>query len=119
MNAINIDEKLSSFDDHWNPRIIGELNGQHVKLAKFLGSFIFHKHDEEDEMFFVIKGNLKMAYEDRVEIIKEGELVIVPRGVMHKPIADEKVHVMLFEPASTINTGDLNHEKTRIDLEKI
>lgn len=119
MKAINVQKKLSQFNDHWNPRIIEELNEQHVKLAKFFGEFTFHKHDEEDEMFYVIKGNLKMAYENKIESINEGELVIVPKGVLHKPIAEQEVHVMLFEPATTVNTGSLQNKRTKTNLEII
>jgi mannose-6-phosphate isomerase-like protein (cupin superfamily) len=119
MEKINIDNKLNLFQDHWNPRIIGELNGQHVKLAKLKGEFIWHSHEKEDELFYVIKGSLKMEFRDRVEILQPGEMIIVPRGVEHKPVAEEEVHVMLFEPASTINTGEIENERTRKKLEVI
>lgn len=119
MEKINIEEKLSLFSDHWNPRIVGELNGQHVKLVKFQGEFVWHKHEEEDELFYVIKGVLKMAYRDRTAIINENEFIIVPRGVEHKPMAEEEVSVMLFEPASTLNTGDAESDLTRHNLERI
>jgi mannose-6-phosphate isomerase-like protein (cupin superfamily) len=116
MEKINIINKLNLFQDHWNPRIIGELNGQHVKLAKLKGEFIWHSHEKEDELFYVIKGCLKMEFRDRVEILQPGEMIIVPRGVDHKPVAVEEVHIMLFEPASTINTGDIENERTRKKL---
>jgi mannose-6-phosphate isomerase-like protein (cupin superfamily) len=119
MEKINIDNKLNLFQDHWNPRIIGELNGQHVKLAKLKGEFIWHSHEKEDELFYVIKGSLKMEFRDRVEILQSGEMIIVPRGVEHKPVAEEEVHVMLFEHASTINTGEIENERTRKKLEVI
>ena len=119
MKKINISQKLAQFKDHWNPRIIGELNHQHVKLAKLKGEFIWHKHDDEDEMFLVLKGTLKIAFRDRVEIIRENEIIIVPKGVEHKPIAEEEVSIMLFEPATTINTGDLDNERTRKNLESL
>ena len=119
MKKINISQKLAQFNDHWNPRIIGELNKQHVKLAKIKGEFIWHKHDEEDEMFLVLKGTLKIEFRDRTETIQENEIIIVPKGVEHKPIADEEVSIMLFEPATTINTGDLENERTRKNLESI
>tara|TARA_A200000113_G_C8744795_1_gene315945 strand:- start:138 stop:500 length:363 start_codon:yes stop_codon:yes gene_type:complete len=119
IKKINISQKLSQFKDHWNPRIIGELNHQHVKLAKLKGEFIWHKHDDEDEMFLVLKGTLKIAFRDRLEIIKENEIIIVPKGVEHKPIAEEEVSIMLFEPATTINTGALENEFTRKKLESI
>ena len=116
---INIQDKLSLFNDHWNPRIIAELNKQHVKLAKIKGEFIWHKHDHEDEMFLVLKGTLKIAFRDRTETIQENEIIIVPKGVEHKPIADEEVSIMLFEPATTINTGALENERTRKNLESL
>lgn len=119
MKKINISQKLAQFNDHWNPRIIGELNKQHVKLAKIKGEFIWHKHDDEDEMFLVLKGTLKIEFRDRTETIQENEIIIVPKGVEHKPIADEEVSIMLFEPATTINTGDLENERTRKNLESI
>ena len=116
---INIEKKLSLFNDHWNPRIIGELNKQHVKLAKIKGEFIWHKHEDEDEMFLVLKGTLKIEFRDRTETIQENEIIIVPKGVEHKPIAKEEVSIMLFEPATTINTGALENERTRKNLESI
>lgn len=119
MNKVNLKEKLSLFNDYWNPRIVGELNGQHVKLAKFSGEFIWHKHDDEDEMFFVISGVLKMEFRDRTVEIKPSEFLIVPKGTEHRPVAEGEVSVMLFEPATTLNTGDKKGELTRTDLEKI
>jgi mannose-6-phosphate isomerase-like protein (cupin superfamily) len=119
MEKVNIQDKLDQFQDHWNPRIAGELNGQHVKLAKLKGEFIWHHHEHEDELFLVIKGTLKIEYRDRTEIINEGEFIIVPRGVEHKPVAEEEVHVMLFEPASTLNTGNIENERTKKNLDLI
>ena len=119
MKKINISQKLSQFKDYWNPRIIGELNHQHVKLTKLKGEFIWHKHDSEDEMFLVLKGTLKIAFRDRTETIQENEIIIVPKGVEHKPIAEEEVSIMLFEPISTINTGETENERTVKDLERI
>ena len=119
LKKINIEQKLSLFSDHWNPRIIGELNKQHVKLAKIKGEFIWHKHDKEDEMFFVLKGTLKIEFRDRIETIRENEIIIVPKGVEHRPIAEKEVSIMLFEPATTINTGDLENERTRKNLESL
>ena len=119
MKKINISQKLAQFNDHWNPRIIGELNQQHLKIAKIKGEFIWHKHDEEDEMFLVLEGTLKIAFRDRTETIQENEIIIVPKGVEHKPIADEEVSIMLFEPATTINTGALENERTRKNLESL
>jgi mannose-6-phosphate isomerase-like protein (cupin superfamily) len=119
MHKVNIEEKLSLFHDHWNPRIVGELNGQHVKLVKLQGEFVWHKHDNEDELFYVIKGLLKMQFRDSTVEIKENEFLIVPRGIEHKPVADNEVSIMLFEPTSTLNTGDTKGDLTRETLEAI
>lgn len=119
MNKINIKDKLSLFHDYWNPRIVAELNGQHVKLAKLQGEFIWHKHDNEDEMFLVIEGQLKMEFRDKTITINENEFIVVPRGVEHRPIADKEVSIMLFEPCTTINTGDTKNNLTRENLESI
>jgi len=119
MDKINLVEKFELFCDHWSPKIIGELNGQQVKLAKLKGEFIFHQHENEDELFMVVKGKFKMHYRDKTVEVKEGEIVIVPRGVDHKPEAEEEVWVMLFEPASILNTGNVVNEKTRTQLETI
>ncbi len=119
MEKINIAEKLSQFTDHWNPRIIGELNGQLVKATKLKGEFFWHHHEHEDELFLVVKGTLKMEFRDRTEIINPGEFIIVPRGVEHKPVAEEEVELLLFEPASTLNTGNVENERTRKNLEVI
>jgi mannose-6-phosphate isomerase-like protein (cupin superfamily) len=119
MKKVNIDEKLSSFSDHWNPRVIGELNGQQVKAVKLKGEFVWHHHDHEDELFLVIKGTLRMEFRNKIEEIKEGEFIIVPRGVEHKPVANEEVHILLFEPATTLNTGNVDNERTRKTLEHI
>ena len=116
---VNIREKLALFHDHWNPRIFGELNGQHVKLVKFQGEFVWHKHDNEDELFLVIKGRFRMEYCDRHVWLEEGEFLIVPRGVEHRPVAEEEVHVLLFEPAGTLNTGDVRDERTVEEPERI
>lgn len=106
IKKVNIGEKLSLFSDHWNPRIVGELNGQHVKLAKFQGEFVWHKHDHEDELFLVLEGSFKMELRDKTLEIKKGEFVIIPKGVEHKPSAEKEVQIMLFEPATTLNTGN-------------
>jgi mannose-6-phosphate isomerase-like protein (cupin superfamily) len=119
MNVINIKEKFKKFSDHWNPRIIAELNGQAVKLAKIKGPFVWHKHDNEDELFWVHKGTLKMEFRDRVEVIQEGEMIVVPKGVEHKPVAEDEVEILLFEPISTLNTGEDINERTVKELEKI
>ena len=119
MHKINISEKLSLFKDYFHPRIIGELNGQHVKLAKFQGEFVWHKHDNEDELFFVLDGEFKMEFRDRTITIGKNEIIIIPRGVEHRPVAEKEVSIMLFEPTSTLNTGDTKSELTRTHLEKI
>ena len=107
MQKVNLAQKLAMFYDHWNPRIVGELNGQHVKLVKFKGEFVWHKHDNEDEMFLVVRGQFRMEVQDQPAMeLGEGEFLVVPRGVVHRPVADEEVAVLLFEPAGTLNTGD-------------
>ena len=116
---VNISEKLALFHDHWNPRIVGELNGQHVKLVKFQGEFVWHKHDHEDELFLVVKGRFRMEFRDRHVWLEEGEFLIVPRGVEHRPVVEEEVHVLLFEPAGTLNTGDVRDERTVEEPERI
>lgn len=107
MDVINIQQKLSLFTDQWSPKKIGELNGQQILLAKIKGEFVFHKHDHEDELFMVIKGQLQIALRDKTVTINEGEFYIVPKGVEHKPMAQEEVHILLFEPLSTKHTGDV------------
>lgn len=105
MNKINLAEKFSLFSEHWSPQIVGELNGQYVKLAKFKGEFVWHSHANEDELFLVIKGSLRIEFKEGAITLNEGEFYIVPKGVEHKPIADEEAHVMLLEPKSTEQTG--------------
>ena len=105
MDKVNVAEKLALFEDHWHPRVVGELNGQHVKLAKIKGEFVWHHHDEEDELFWVISGKMRMDFRDRQVWVGPGEFIIVPRGVEHCPVAEEEVHLMLFEPVGTVNTG--------------
>lgn len=120
MDKVVVRDKLAMFSDHWNPRVIAELNGQHVKLVKFVGAFTWHHHEHEDELFFVVKGRFRMELRDRVIEIGEGELIVIPRGVEHRPVADEEVSVMLFEPATTVNTGEVGgDERTRAVLERI
>jgi mannose-6-phosphate isomerase-like protein (cupin superfamily) len=119
MDKVVVQEKLSLFQDYWNPRIVGELNGQHVKLVKFKGEFVWHSHEHEDEMFYVVDGIMHMEFRDRTVTVNKNEFIIVPRGVEHKPVAIDEVSVMLFEPASTINTGTAGGELTRENLEKI
>ncbi len=116
---VNIAEKLSLFGEHWSPKIVGELNGQHVKLVKLLGEFVWHHHDDEDELFLVVKGRFRMEYRDRSEWIEAGEFVVVPRGVEHRPVAEEEAHVMLFEPAGTVNTGNARGGMTQEALDRI
>ena len=111
LRTISLADKLGQFSDHWSPKIIGELNGQHVKLAKFAGEFVWHKHDAEDELFLVVSGEMRMGYRDAAGqeselVLAEGEMVIVPRGVEHRPSAESECAVLLFEPAGTLNTGD-------------
>ena len=119
MQKVNLSEKFSLFHDHWNPRIVGELNNQHVKLVRFKGEFVWHKHDLEDEMFFVVSGKFRMELRDKNIELHEGEFLIVPKGTEHRPVADEEVYVMLFEPATTLNTGDTRGDLTKESLEKI
>lgn len=110
--VVNIKNKLNLFKDYWNPKIVGELNGQHIKLAKLKGEFIWHKHDNEDEMFLVLEGELTIEFRDKTQTISKGEFIIVPKGVEHRPVANDEVSIMLFEPVSTINTGNTKNEFT-------
>lgn len=119
MQVINLEEKLSLVSDHWAPRLIGELNGQAVKIAKVKGEFVWHNHKDEDELFLIIKGTLKIELEGETKILKEGEMLIIPRGIEHRPIAEEEVHLVLFEPISTKHTGNVEHELTQKVLPKI
>jgi mannose-6-phosphate isomerase-like protein (cupin superfamily) len=119
MEKINLSEKLASFSDYYNPRIAGELNGQLIKLVKFQGEFIWHHHENEDELFYVVKGSFDMHLRDKVITVNAGEFLIMPRGVEHKPVASEEVEIMLFEPATTLNTGNVENEMTVKDLQKI
>jgi mannose-6-phosphate isomerase-like protein (cupin superfamily) len=113
MDPVDLSEKLAQFTAHWSPRIVGELNGQHVKLAKLAGAFVWHHHEREDELFLVLRGTLTMEYRDRSVQVREGQFVIVPRGVEHRPVvADGEVSVLLFEPAGTLNTGNVESERT-------
>jgi mannose-6-phosphate isomerase-like protein (cupin superfamily) len=112
IRPVNLREKLSLFDSHWEPKIVGELNGQHVKLVKFQGEFVWHHHEHEDELFLVVKGRFTMEFRDRQVTIEEGEFLIVPRGVEHRPVAEHEVHVLLFEPATTLNTGNVVSKRT-------
>ena len=119
MQKVIIEDKFNLFSEYWNPKIVGELNGQHIKLAKLKGEFVWHKHDEEDEMFLVIDGVLKMELRDKTIILNKNEFFIVPKGTEHRPVADSEVLVMLFEPATTLNTGNTENEMTKHFLETI
>ena len=119
MHPVNLSQTFGKFHDYWNPRIIGELNDCHVKAVKIKGEFVWHHHDNEDELFFVVKGTLRMRFHDRDQLVREGEFLIVPRGVEHQPVADEEVHIMLLEQKSTLNTGNLENERTVRELERL
>ena len=119
LDVVNIANKLSLFSDHWNPKIVGELNGQYVKLAKLQGEFVWHAHAQEDELFLVVQGVLDMEFRDRTISLTAGEFIIVPRGVEHRPVAIEEVCVLLFEPKTTLNTGDTTGALTREELDRI
>jgi mannose-6-phosphate isomerase-like protein (cupin superfamily) len=119
MNKVFVKEKFSAIQTFWDPKIAGELNGQLVKLVKIKGEFVWHKHDHEDELFYIVRGELKMNFRDKSVYVQEHEFIIVPKGVEHKPEASEEVWVMLIEPASTLNTGNLVNEFTKTNLDKI
>ena len=119
METINLKEKFSRFSDYANPRVIGEINDCAVKAVKLKGEFIWHHHDAEDELFLVVKGTLRMKFRRHEAIVREGEFVIVPKGVEHCPAADEEVHIVLIEPKSTLNTGNIVNERTVAQLERI
>lgn len=119
MKKVDLNEKFSLFTEHWNPKIVGELNGQYVKIAKLEGEFIWHQHEAEDELFLVIKGELTIKLRDGDIDLKEGQFFIVPRGVEHLPVAENEAHVLLFEPKSVLNTGDKRNERTVEELKQI
>ena len=119
MEKVNLAEKFSSFQDYWKPKIVGELNSQLVKLVKFVGPFSWHYHENEDELFMVVKGRFRMEFRDRDVWLEEGEFLIVPRGIEHRPVADEEAEVLLFEPATTLNTGNVRNELTTEELQRI
>jgi mannose-6-phosphate isomerase-like protein (cupin superfamily) len=119
LDKINLAAKLSLFADHWSPKVIADLNGQQVKLVKFQGEFVWHHHEHEDELFLVLEGRFRMDYRDRQIWLERGELIVVPRGVEHRPFAEEEVAVLLFEPASTLNTGDVVERRTVERLERL
>ena len=119
MDKVNLSEKFNLFQDHWNPRIVGEVNDCYLKVVKFKGDFVWHHHDQEDEMFMVIKGSFVMKLEDRDVQLNEGEFIVIPRGVEHMPVADTEVEVLLIEPKTTLNTGNLKNERTVEVLQQI
>ena len=119
MNKVNLVQKFSLFQDYWSPKIVDELNDSYIKLVKFKGEFVWHHHETEDELFLVVKGSLLIKLRDRDIFLEEGEFVIIPKGIEHLPIADEEAHVLLLEPKTTLNTGNVRDEKTIADLERI
>ncbi len=119
IEPVNLAQKLAQFSDYWKPKIAGEMNDSYVKLVKLKGEFVWHQHEHEDELFLVIKGRLLIRLRDRDLWINEGEFVVIPRGVEHLPVAEEEVHVLLLEPKSTLNTGDVQNERTVASLERI
>jgi len=119
MEKVNLAQKLQLFHEHWKPKIVGELNGQMVKLVKFQGPFVWHHHEQEDEMFLVVRGRFRMEFRDRQVWLEEGEFLIMPRGIEHRPVAEEEAHVLLFEPATVLNTGNVTNERTVPALERI
>ena len=119
MHTVNIAQKFSQFNETWSPKIVGEVNDSYVKAVKFIGEFVWHHHDNEDEMFLVVKGLLRMKFRDREERVGPGEFIIVPRGVEHLPVSDEETQVLLFEPRSTLNTGNVTNERTLAQLERL
>jgi len=119
MNKINVADKFSRISEMWSPKILGEVNDSYIKAVKFIGEFVWHHHENEDEMFLVISGKLRMKFRDREEIVGPGEFIIVPRGVEHLPVSDQETQVLLFEPKSTLNTGNVRNERTHAELEKL
>jgi mannose-6-phosphate isomerase-like protein (cupin superfamily) len=119
VDKVNLAEKFKEIGDYWNPRVVDELNGQLVKLAKLKGEFVWHHHENEDEMFLVVQGRFRMEFRDRHVWIEEGEFIVIPRGMEHRPVAEDEAHVLLFEPASTLNTGNVRNERTRENLQRI
>jgi mannose-6-phosphate isomerase-like protein (cupin superfamily) len=119
MQKVNIRNKLSLITDYWKPIIVGELNNQQVRLVKIKGEFVMHKHDNEDELFLVLHGSMKMDYGDRVEDVNEGEFIIIPRGIEHRPVAETETHLLLFEPETVLNTGDVRNEFTHDSPERM
>jgi mannose-6-phosphate isomerase-like protein (cupin superfamily) len=119
IEKVNLSDKFGLFSEHWSPKIAGEVNDSYVKLVKFRGEFVWHKHDDEDEMFLVVKGEIIIRLRDGDVRLGEGEFAIIPRGVEHKPVAEEEAHVILFEPKTVLNTGDVVNELTRPELERV
>ena len=119
MEKVNLEEKFSRIHEFWKPYIAAELNGQLVKLDKLKGEFLWHHHDNEDEMFLVVKGRFRIEFRDKTVWLEEGEFIVVPRGVEHRPVADEEAWILLFEPASTLNTGNVVNERTLSELERV
>ena len=119
MEKVNLREKLALFSDHWNPRIVAELNGQHVKVVKFQGEFVWHDHADEDELFLVLRGSFRMDFRDHSVTLGEGDFIVVPRGVEHRPVAEYEVEVLLFEPAQIRHTGNVESERTVRQFERI
>ena len=119
MQKVNLADKLAQFSEQWKPKIVAELNDSYVKVVKLDGEFVWHHHDDEDELFFVVNGRFRMELRDRHIWLEEGEFLIVPRGVEHRPVAEEEAHVLLFEPASTLNTGNVQNERTVAQLDRI
>jgi mannose-6-phosphate isomerase-like protein (cupin superfamily) len=119
MRKVNLAEKFGQFSEHWSPKVVGELNGQHVKLSKFRGAFVWHHHEHEDELFLVHRGSFRMEFRDHTVDLAPGDFLIVPRGVEHRPVADDEVEVVLFEPAGTLNTGNVVDDRTVLEPERL
>jgi mannose-6-phosphate isomerase-like protein (cupin superfamily) len=119
MEIVNLAEKLSKVNDYWSPKIVGELNDSYVKVVKLKGAFLWHHHDDEDELFLVVKGRMKMRFRDREVLVSPGEFIIVPKGVEHLPEAEEEVHIVLLEPKTTLNSGNVRNERTVVELERL
>ena len=119
MERIRLTDKLDHIREYWEPKIVAELNGQHVKLAKIAGEFIWHSHEQEDELFLVLRGRMTMEFRDRKVALEPGDVLVVPRGVEHRPVAEEETHILMFEPAGTRNTGNVRDERTRERLERL
>jgi mannose-6-phosphate isomerase-like protein (cupin superfamily) len=119
LEKVNLGDKFALFNDHWSPKVVGELNGQQVKLVKCLGAFVWHHHETEDELFLVVRGSFRMEFRDRAVELQAGEFLVVPHGVEHRPVANEEVEILLFEPATTINTGSEKGERTITALQRL